>query len=255
MNANDNSFPVVVTGTIGEATVQTVKARDLHAFLTIGKDFSTWIKDRIGQYDFVDGVDYVTYQDLRSPKSGSTKSRPVVATEYAVTIDMAKELAMVERNDQGKRARQYFIECERKAKQVDPVVALNDPTALRGLLLQNVEKVIALEARVEADKPKTGFYDQFVNADGLYGLQNAGRALGCHPNKFVSWLKQDYVFHQGTAVVPRVRFIQMGVFEVKSTIVDDKARPKTFITAKGLTYFASRVPDRIKFASGEGEAA
>lgn len=250
MNANDNSFPVVVTGDIGGEAVQTVNARDLHAFLQNGDKFTGWIKDRIDRYGFAEGTDFVSFSEISEKPRGGRPTK-----EYALTIDMAKELAMVERNDQGKRARQYFIECERKAKQGDPVAALNDPAALRGLLLQNVEKVIALEAKVEADKPKTRFYDQYVNTDGLYGLQNAGRALGCYPNKFVSWLKQDYVFYQGTAVVPRVRFIQMGVFEVKSTIVEDKARPKTFITAKGLAYFASRVPDRIKFAAGEGEAA
>ncbi|MGX1587353.1 antA/AntB antirepressor family protein [Brevundimonas diminuta] len=247
MNANDNSFPVVVTGTIGDTAVQTVNARDLHAFLRNGDMFANWIKARISQYDFEEGRDFTTY--LENAKKG----RP--ALEYAVTIDMAKELAMVERNEQGKRARQYFIECERRAKAVDPVAALNDPTALRGLLLQNVEKVIALEARVEADRPKTTFYDQYVNADGLYGLQNAGRALGAHPNKFIAWLKQDYLFYQGTALVPRVRFIQMGVFEVKSEIVDEKARYRTFVTAKGLTYLAKRMPESIKLHPGDGEVA
>lgn len=142
---------------------------------------------------------------------------------------------------------------ERQA--ADPVTVLNDPAVMRGLLLTYSEKVLTLEARVAADKPKTSFYDAYINADGLYGLQNAGRALGCHPNKFITWLKQDYVFYQGSALVPRVRFIQMGIFEVKSTIVDDKARPKAFITPKGLTYFASRVPDRLKMSAGEGEAA
>lgn len=144
---------------------------------------------------------------------------------------------------------------EEKAASFDPVAALNDPSALRGLLLQNVEKVIALEAKVEADKPKTSFYDQYVNTDGLYGLQNAGRALGAHPNKFTAWLKKDYLFYQGTALVPRVRFIQMGVFEVKSEIHDDKARYRTFVTAKGLSYLAQRMPEAIKLRFGNGEAA
>ena len=250
MNANDNAFPVVVTGDIGGAAVRTVNARELHSFLQNGDRFAGWIKDRIDQYGFVEGQDFVSFsENAEKPRGG----RPT--KEYAVSIDMAKELAMVERNDQGKRARQYFIECERRATDVNPVAALNDPASLRGLLLQNVEKVIALEAQVEADKPKTSFYDQYVNVDGLYGLQNAGRALGAHPNKFTAWLKQDYLFYQGTALVPRVRFIQMGVFEVKSEIVDEKARYRTFVTAKGLTYLAKRMPEAIKLQPGSGEAA
>lgn len=130
----------------------------------------------------------------------------------------------------------------------NPAAALNDPASLRALLLENVEKVIALEARVEADKPKTSFYDAFINTDGLYTLQNAGRAMECRPNLFARWLKQDYLFYQGTALVPRVRFLQMGIFEVKSEIVDDKARPRTFVTTKGIEYLSSRVPAEVKLA-------
>lgn len=148
-----------------------------------------------------------------------------------------------------------WAELERQVATFDPVAVLGDPAAMRGLLLTYTEKVIALETRVEADKPKTNFYDQYVNTDGLYGLQNAGRALGAHPNKFTAWLKKDYLFYQGTALVPRVRFIQMGVFEVKSEIVDEKARYRTFVTAKGLSYLSQRLPDALKLHPGDGEAA
>jgi len=137
-------------------------------------------------------------------------------------------------------------ELEEQAQQPDLHKALNDPASLRNLLLENVEKVLALESKIEADKPKTQFYDQFVNADGLYPLQNGGRAIACKPNLFCRWLKQDYLFYQVSSLVPRVRYIQMGIFEVKSTIVEDKARPQTFITPKGLEYLAARVPEHIR---------
>ncbi len=63
--------------TVDQETVQTVNARELHAFLEIGKDFSTWIKDRIHQYKFEEGSDFIKTQDLRSPKLGTAKSRAV----------------------------------------------------------------------------------------------------------------------------------------------------------------------------------
>lgn len=128
----------------------------------------------------------------------------------------------------------------------NPTQMLNDPAALRKLLLDNVERVLTLESRIEADKPKTSFYDTYINADGLYTLQNAGRAMNLRPNLFIRWLKQKYMFYQGTALVPRIQYIQSGIFEVKSEIVDDKVRPRSYITAKGLEYFTSRVPDEIK---------
>lgn len=135
---------------------------------------------------------------------------------------------------------------ELERQKSSPEAVLSDPASLRRLLLDNVEKVLALESKIEADKPKTSFYDAYINADGLYTLQNAARSMNCRPNLFVRWLKQKYMFYQGTALVPRVQYIQAGIFEVKSEIVDDKARPRSYITARGLEYFATRIPSEIK---------
>lgn len=239
--ADPSNFPAVTAGHVGGVAIQTVDARELHAFLQVGRDFTNWIKGRIGTYDFEQGVDYEVFAGSGENPSGG---RPT--TEYALTLDMAKELGMVENNERGRIVRRYFIECERRAQAADPVAALNDPAALRGLLLQNVDKVIALEAKVEADKPKADFYDQFVTADGLYGLQNAGRALGCHPNKFVAWLKQRHLFYQGGNLVPYAEFRQSGIFEVKVTVEGDRTFQRAFVTPKGLTYFAARIPSEIK---------
>lgn len=89
-------------GKIGDANTLVVDARELHAALGVGKDFSTWIKSRIKQYGFVEHQDYVTAKNLRSPISGSSKAREQVAIDYYITLDMAKELAMVERNEKGR---------------------------------------------------------------------------------------------------------------------------------------------------------
>lgn len=96
-----------------DTLIQAVNARELHAFLQNKRQFSDWIKQRISEYDFVENQDFVSFsQNCEKPKGG----RPT--TEYAITLDMAKELSMVERNEQGKMARRYFIECERVARQV-----------------------------------------------------------------------------------------------------------------------------------------
>lgn len=132
---------------------------------------------------------------------------------------------------------------------------LSNPDVLLALVADYARDKKALQAQVEADRPKTTFYDQFINTDGLYGLQNAGRALGAHPNKFIAWLKADFLFYQGTSLVAKVRFTQAQIFEVKSEIVDDKARYRTFVTPKGLAYLARRMPESIKLHPGDGEAA
>lgn len=100
-------------------TIQTVNARNLHSFLQSGKDFSTWIKDRIEKYGFKGGVDFTTVND--SPNSGNqTRGGDRRSIDYHVSLDMAKELAMLERTDKGRGARQYFIECEKKMMEVAP---------------------------------------------------------------------------------------------------------------------------------------
>lgn len=99
--------------------IQTINARDLHAFLDVGRDFSTWIKERVAEYGFLEGQDYVTLR--RSPKPGSGNRG--AGLDYFLTLDMAKELSMVERNDQGRRARRYFIECEKRLRQGQPQIA------------------------------------------------------------------------------------------------------------------------------------
>lgn len=93
---------------IGVDLIDTVNARELHEFLEVRSEFRHWIKNRIDDFGFVEGRDFITVG--KNLPSGGRK------TDYYITIDMAKELSMVERNEKGKQARQYFIECERKVK-------------------------------------------------------------------------------------------------------------------------------------------
>lgn len=120
-----------------------------------------------------------------------------------------------------------------------------DPVAAARAWADEREQVLKSQKQIAAMSPKVEAFDALMNADGLYGLQNAARAIGARPNKFVQWLKQTYLFYQGSALVPRITYIQSGVFEVKTTVVDDKARPTTFVTPKGVEYLRKRVPQNI----------
>lgn len=104
-----------------------VSARELHEFLGVGRDFSNWIKDRIEKFDFVEDVDfYRVYLDkqgnqIQLAKNGESEKQEVTKVykiEYVLTIETAKELSMIENNEQGRKARRYFIECEKKLKEI-----------------------------------------------------------------------------------------------------------------------------------------
>jgi len=106
-----NALIHLQSSVIGTSTIQTCNARDLHKFLEVQHRFNDWINNRIEEYGFEEGKDYIGFtENLVKPQGG----RP--AKEYAISLDMAKELSMVERTEKGKQARQYFIECERRAK-------------------------------------------------------------------------------------------------------------------------------------------
>jgi len=138
----------VVQKTIDNEKKRFVNARELHKWLKVGKDFSNWIKDRIEKYDFAEGKDFfkvIPHKELKrtknfdftilgnqnkelkqaktfdSPNLANQKSKrggDIRSIEYILTIDMAKEVAMLENNDLGKKVRKYFIRTEERFKQV-----------------------------------------------------------------------------------------------------------------------------------------
>ena len=116
---NSNLIPVF-KGLIQNQPVQLCNARELHAFLEIQTRYNDWIKNRISEYGFIQDEDYLVITER-------TNGRP--RKEYHITLDMGKELGMVERNERGRQIRQYFIRCERtlKALQQPQQLALPEP--------------------------------------------------------------------------------------------------------------------------------
>ena len=106
--------------------IQLVSSRELHAGLGVGKKFTDWIKNRINKYGFEENEDY-TIVNLAHQNGGASwggNNR----VDYIITTDMAKELCMVENNEQGKIIRKYFIECEKQLKQLStPSYMIEDP--------------------------------------------------------------------------------------------------------------------------------
>ncbi|HFW5272924.1 TPA: antA/AntB antirepressor family protein [Salmonella enterica subsp. enterica serovar Bullbay] len=104
----------VFDGTINNEPTLLCNARDLHDFLGVGKRFASWITERIAEYGFVENQDYILISQNWETKGRGGDRR---SKDYRLTLDTAKELAMVERNDKGRQVRRYFIECEKQLHQ------------------------------------------------------------------------------------------------------------------------------------------
>ena len=109
---NSQKLIPVFNGNLSDSETLLCDARKLHEFLQVKSNFTTWIARRIEEYGFAENQDFLVFQNWNT-KNGRGGNRKAV-TEYHITLDMAKELAMVERNEQGRAARRYFIECEKK---------------------------------------------------------------------------------------------------------------------------------------------
>lgn len=137
-----------------------VNARELHVFLESKQEFANWIKNRIEKYGLIENYDFLIIL------SKTPNGRPL--TEYALTIDAAKELSMVEGNAKGKQARQYFIECEKRANQ-----GLKSMTPAE-MLLHQAQAMVAHERQIAELKEKTETIEGKL--DGLLQLQAATTA-------------------------------------------------------------------------------
>lgn len=112
-----------------------ILARDLHFFIDAKRQFANWINERIENYDFIEKQDYII-------ELVYTKGRP--RKEYYITLDMAKELCMVENNEKGRQARRYFIECEKRLKNLEQEkmqkLAFHQSLGYKSQLAQQKEK-------------------------------------------------------------------------------------------------------------------
>ncbi|EFA5096646.1 TPA: phage antirepressor Ant [Escherichia coli] len=151
----------VFNGTISNETALLVNARDLHTFLDVGKRFASWIVERIAEYGFVENQDFMIISQVRE-KIG--RGRP--AKDYHLTLDTAKELAMVERNEKGRQVRRYFIECEKRLRQQETKVE----KVLSGFMPAIME-AIKLEDKKEYSAPlKPGYRSLIHSPSGVLGL-------------------------------------------------------------------------------------
>ncbi|OPB31392.1 anti-repressor protein [Bartonella sp. AR 15-3] len=190
-----NTLIPISEQTVGQEIVQTVNARELHVFLEIKARFNDWIKNRIKECKFQENINFITLtKNLVS--GGKVK-------EYHITLDMAKHLSMIERNDKGHEARQYFIKCERLLKQVAASqVDYSKPEALLGVLNHLQNQIEQKDHVISELTPKAKALEGLKRSDGLFGLIEAAKMLEVRPKDLTDYLrKHDWVYRRAPGLL------------------------------------------------------
>lgn len=173
---------------------QVTSGRDIHAFLGLGRDYTTWFK-KMTEYGFTEGQDYLPISGEVAREGRGTVTR----IDHAVTIDMAKELGMIQRTAKGKEIRQYFIEVEKQAREQAPVnpyaaqIPQNYADALRAHA-REVEAREAMESYAKSLEPKADAYTAFMDADGTLSVGSVAKMLGLSQNKLFALLRNHEIF-------------------------------------------------------------
>lgn len=183
---------------------QAVSARELYDFLQPTERFASWF-DRQLQYGFVDNQDYLGCEVFNALARQSLQ-------DYFVTIDMAKEISMIQRSDKGKQARQYFIECERKAKQVVP--AFQIPQTLGEALQLAANQAL----QIEQDAPKVAHYNAVADRTTLLNATQVAQSVGLHsPQSLNTRLDKVGVYNKAIKRGKAFNgwFVEQGLGEMK----------------------------------------
>lgn len=214
-----------------ESDRPTVLARDLHEFLEVKTAYKDWFP-RMCEYGFTEGEDFCSFL------SESTGGRP--ATDAQLTIDMAKEICMLQRNEKGKQARQYFLQLEREWNSPEAVMS----RALR-MAEERLERFKAINANLSVQnaimQPKAEYFDGLCDRESLTGIRETAKLLGLKQNDFVKWLiDHKYIYRDKRGrLMPYAEHVDSGLFTVKETYNDktDWTGVQMLITVKGKERF------------------
>lgn len=220
-----------------------VNARELHQFLENKRQFADWIKQRVEQYGFIENKDFEVFHKFVNNSNGG---RPTV--EYALSIEMAKELSMVENNEKGRIARRYFIACEEKLRQGGLVMPnFSNPAEAARAWADQYEKNLALEAHNKELKeenqhlaPKGEYFDDLVARNLLTNFTKVAHQLNIKRKTFIECLIRDKFIYrdQKNKLVPYAKYAHT-YFHINDTKgkYNKWAGNQTLITPEGKEAF------------------
>lgn len=215
----------------------TVSARDLHRFLEASERFQSWF-DRNVQYGFEENIDYIGRKEF------NTLARQELQ-DYQITIEMGKEISMLQRNEKGKQARKYFIKLETE---------WNSPERVMARALQFSEQLLNEKTiLIEEMKPKALFADAVASSQTsiLIGdlaklIKQNGVNIG--QNRLFEWLRANgfLIKRSGSSYnMPTQRSLEMNLFEIKERTINNpdgsvRITKTTKVTGKGQIYFINK---------------
>lgn len=220
---------------------QAVSARELHSFLEIETRFDIWIK-RMFEYGFEENKDYQTCSFL------NLNNQHVI--DYALSLDCAKEISMIQRSEKGKIARQYFLDCEKKLK--NPILHLTKSDLAR-MVIESEEEKEKLRIENNELKPKAVIADALdvskecvLMRDVAYQLKKNGFEIG--QNRLYQVLRNNNLI-QKNSTKPTQKALELGIFDVQQIMIQkgDSLEPSftTKVKGKGQVYILN------KFISGQ----
>ena len=210
---------------------QVVSARDLHEFLEVDTQFRTWI-DRMLEYGFIENQDFT---------KANIFVRGNEAKDYALTLDCAKEISMLQRSEKGKQARQYFIQCEKQLKTGINQISRKE---LALMVIQQEEQLELLEAENNKLRPRSEFVDKVFATDELIKMSEVAKLLDLPFGRNILFRKlreKGILFKNSNE--PKQDLVAKGYFKLKEITIkrpDDtlKIEMQTLVTQKGLAYIA-----------------
>lgn len=224
---------------------QAVSLKELYVFLEIGENWTDW-SNRMLSYGFEKDIDFQAVSFFRPHPNGFGGT---TVKDYALTIDTAKEISMIQRSEKGKQARKYFIECERKLK--NPVASLSRIDLAR-MVIEAEEEKQRLQLEIKENAPLVTFAKalQISEHNILVGelakiLKQNGIEIG--QNRLFEWLRDNaYLMKQGEQRnLPTQRALELALFEVKTTTINNpdgsvRVTKTTKVTPKGQEYFINK---------------
>ena len=222
--------------------------RELHEFLQIGTAYKDWFP-RMVEYGFVEGVDFCSKMSKTSPNGG----RPSI--NHDLTIGMAKEICMIQRNERGKQARLYFIECEKRLKEQSIArdsYMIADPVK-RALKWAEEEKLRQEQAKeITEMRPKAIFADAVSASKSSILIGDLakilkGNGIETGQKRLFNYLRENgYLIKTGSSKnMPTQKAMELKLFEVKETTINNpdgsiRVTKTTKVTGKGQQYFINK---------------